>query len=77
MCIVRPDPFTRSGFDFQVYPLLLLQVMDYRKQVARLGAPFRPEHTHETLARFIEDPGKFLKLDRPGYSSRMILLILP
>ena len=45
-------------------PLLFLQVLNHRKQVARLGIPFRPEHTHETLARFLENPGEFLKPDR-------------
>ena len=31
------------SFDFQVYALLLLQVTDHRKQVARLGVPLLPE----------------------------------
>ena len=44
--------------------LLLLQVLDHREQVARLGIPFRPEHTHETLARLLENLGKFLKPNR-------------
>ena len=35
------------GFDFQVNPLLLLQVLDHRKQVARLGITFWPEHRQE------------------------------
>ena len=39
-----------------MYALLLLQVMDHRKQVARLGITFWLEHAHEALAEFIEDP---------------------
>jgi len=34
-----------------MYALLLLQLMDHRKQVTRLGIPFRPEHPYETHAR--------------------------
>ena len=44
--------------------LLLLQILDHRKQVARLGITFWPEHTHETLARFVEDVGELLEPDR-------------
>jgi hypothetical protein len=44
--------------------LLLLQVMDHCEQVARLGIPFLPEHTHGTLARFVEDLREFLVPDR-------------
>ena len=47
-----------------MYALLLLQVVDHREQVARLGIPFRPEHTHETLARFFEDIGELFEPDR-------------
>lgn len=32
---------------------LLLQLMDHRKQVTRLGIPFRPEHPYETHARLL------------------------
>jgi hypothetical protein len=52
------------GFDFQVNALLLLQVLDHRKQVARLGITFWPKHTHETLARSAEDLREFLVRDR-------------
>jgi len=41
-------------FNFQVYTLLLLQVMNHHKQVARLEITFRPEHAHEALAQFVE-----------------------
>ena len=44
--------------------LLLLQVSDHRKQVARLGITFWPKHMHETLARFAEDLREFLVPDR-------------
>ena len=47
-----------------MYALLLLQVMDHRKQVARLRIPFRPEHSHETLARLVENLREFLKPNR-------------
>ena len=64
----KAQPYSILGYlpgsNFQVYPLLLLQVMDHRKQVACLGIPFWPEHTHEALAQFIEDPGSFLEPDR-------------
>jgi DNA polymerase IV len=40
-----------SWLCFQMYALLLLQLMDHRKQVTRLGIPFRPEHPYETHAR--------------------------
>ncbi|MFL9581592.1 hypothetical protein ACJVDC_25830, partial [Klebsiella pneumoniae] len=33
-----------SWLCFQMYAILLLQLMDHRKQVTRLGIPFRPEH---------------------------------
>jgi len=46
-----------SGLDLQMYSFLLLKVTDYGKEVARLGVPFWPEHSHETLTRFIEDLG--------------------
>ena len=52
------------NFDFQVYPLLLLQITGHRKQVARLGISFRPEHAHETLARLVEYLGEFLEPHR-------------
>jgi hypothetical protein len=52
------------GFDLQVNVLLLLQVMDHCKQVARLGITFWTEHTHEALARFVEDLGEFLEPNR-------------
>lgn len=32
---------------------LLLQLMDHRKQVTRLGIPFRPEHPYDTHARLL------------------------
>ena len=47
-----------------MYPLLLLQVLHHREQVTRLGVPFRPEHTHEALARFVEDLGELFEPDR-------------
>ncbi|EAA9985594.1 hypothetical protein B1J45_24515 [Salmonella enterica subsp. enterica serovar Typhimurium] len=40
-----------SWLCFQMYALLLLQLMDHRKQVTRLGIPFRPEHPYDTHAR--------------------------
>lgn len=50
------------GFNFQVYASLLLQITDHRKQITRLGGvPFWPEHTHEALARLVENPGQFLE----------------
>ena len=74
MTFVGIDPIDRylcivvlgysSGFDFQMYAFLLLQVTDHCKQIARLGVPFRPEHAHETLARLFENPGQFLEPDR-------------
>src|SRR5699024_939609 len=42
-----------SWLCFQMYALLLLQLMDHRKQVTRLGIPFRPEHPYETHARLL------------------------
>nr|ASX98055.1 hypothetical protein [Escherichia coli] len=36
-----------------MYALLLLQLMDHRKQVTRLGIPFRPEHPYDTHARLL------------------------
>ncbi len=36
-----------------MYAILLLQLMDHRKQVTRLGIPFRPEHPYETHARLL------------------------
>ncbi|MDZ3545361.1 hypothetical protein M2E41_26270, partial [Klebsiella pneumoniae] len=30
-----------------------LQLMDHRKQVTRLGIPFRPEHPYDTHARLL------------------------
>ena len=52
------------GFDFQVNALLLLQILDPRKQVACLGISFWPEHAHEALARLLETLGEFLEPDR-------------
>ncbi|WHJ23010.1 hypothetical protein QL154_01295 (plasmid) [Escherichia coli] len=42
-----------SWLCFQMYALLLLQLMDHRKQVTRLGIPFRPEHPYDTHARLL------------------------
>lgn len=42
-----------SWLCFQMYAILLLQLMDHRKQVTRLGIPFRPEHPYETHARLL------------------------
>lgn len=39
-----------QDFDFQADALLLLQIVDHRKQVTRPGVPCRTEHTLETLA---------------------------
>lgn len=47
-CLAVPD-----AESFQMYALLLLQLMDHRKQVTRLGIPFRPEHPYETHARLL------------------------
>ena len=44
--------------------LLLLQILNHRKQVTRLGITFWPEHAHEALARLVEDLGEFLEPDR-------------
>ena len=35
-----------------MYAILLLQLMDHRKQVTR-PIPFRPEHPYETHARLL------------------------
>ena len=61
---VNQPPRYLSCLDLQVNALLLLQVLDHREQVARPGILFRPEHAHEALARFNEDPGQLLKPDR-------------
>ncbi|HFZ2570530.1 TPA: hypothetical protein ACIJ3D_005851, partial [Klebsiella pneumoniae] len=42
-----------SWLCFQMYAILLLQLMEHRKQVTRLGIPFRPEHPYETHARLL------------------------
>ncbi len=36
-----------------MYAILLLQLMEHRKQVTRTGIPFRPEHPYETHARLL------------------------
>ncbi len=36
-----------------MYAILLLQLMEHRKQVTRPGIPFRPEHPYETHARLL------------------------
>ncbi|ONG06800.1 hypothetical protein BXT92_18050 [Klebsiella pneumoniae] len=50
-----------SWLCFQMYAILLLQLMEHRKQVTRLGIPFRPEHPYETHARLLLYLGQFLR----------------
>ena len=49
-----------------MYALLLLQLMDHRKQVTRLGIPFRPEHPYEpVLFMSVPEATHFQQFDNP------------
>jgi hypothetical protein len=61
---MRSGGLSRTHRERQIRNGFLHEVITGWNIPARPGIPFWPEHAHATLARFIEDPGAFLKPNR-------------